>query len=54
MIREGYLPAKNPTSILITSGASCPDAVVESVIRKLAVFYQVEPAFEQVIQAWCS
>ena len=54
MIREGYLPANNPTSILITSGASCPDAVVESVIRKLAGFYQVEPALEQVIQAWCS
>ena len=54
MIREGYLPTKNPTSILITSGASCPDAVVESVIRKLAGFYQVEPALEQVIQAWCS
>jgi 4-hydroxy-3-methylbut-2-enyl diphosphate reductase len=54
MIQEGYLPAKNPTSILITSGASCPDAVVESVIRKLAVFYQVEPALEEVIQAWCA
>ena len=54
MIREGYLPANNPTSILITSGASCPDAVVESVIRKLAGFYQVEPALEQVIQTWCS
>jgi hypothetical protein len=28
--------------------------VVESVIRKLAVFYQVEPALEEVIQAWCA
>jgi 4-hydroxy-3-methylbut-2-enyl diphosphate reductase len=54
MVKEGYLPAKNPTSILITSGASCPDAVVESVIRKLAVFYQVEPALEEVIRGWCA
>jgi 4-hydroxy-3-methylbut-2-enyl diphosphate reductase len=37
-----YLPTGNPARILITSGASCPDAVVESVIRKLASFYGVE------------
>ncbi len=37
-----YLPAKQPVDILITSGASCPDAVVEAVIRKLAGFYGVE------------
>ena len=37
-----YLPKKEPLKILITSGASCPDAVVEKVIRKLAGFYEVE------------
>ena len=37
-----YLPDKTPFKILITSGASCPDAVVETVIRKLAGFYGVE------------
>ena len=37
-----YLPDKTPLKILITSGASCPDAVVETVIRKLAGFYGVE------------
>lgn len=39
--KEHYLPAKEPVRILVTSGASCPDAVVESVIRKLASFYHV-------------
>ncbi len=39
---SGYLPAKKPLQILITSGASCPDAEVEKVIRKLAGFYGVE------------
>lgn len=37
-----YLPAQPVVRILMTSGASCPDAVVESVIRKLASFYGVE------------
>jgi 4-hydroxy-3-methylbut-2-en-1-yl diphosphate reductase len=30
-----FLPKNNPTKILITSGASCPDALVEEVIEKL-------------------
>lgn len=38
---DNYLPQGNPTRILITSGASCPDAIVEQVIRKLAGFYGV-------------
>jgi 4-hydroxy-3-methylbut-2-enyl diphosphate reductase len=41
-LATGYLPTGNPARILITSGASCPDAVVESVIRRLASFYGVE------------
>jgi 4-hydroxy-3-methylbut-2-en-1-yl diphosphate reductase len=34
-----FLPKKQPTRILITSGASCPDAVVESVIIKIASIF---------------
>jgi 4-hydroxy-3-methylbut-2-enyl diphosphate reductase len=34
-----YLPEKKPVTVLITSGASCPDALVEEVIFKLADFY---------------
>ncbi len=41
-----YLPKKAPLRILITSGASCPDAVVERVIRKLAGFYAAEAAVD--------
>jgi 4-hydroxy-3-methylbut-2-enyl diphosphate reductase len=29
------LPAHRPLQILITSGASCPDAMVEAVIERL-------------------
>lgn len=36
-ISHSFLPAKRPLDILITSGASCPDAMVEAVIEKLLV-----------------
>jgi 4-hydroxy-3-methylbut-2-enyl diphosphate reductase len=35
-----YIPDKYPVEILLTSGASCPDAVVESVIRKILSFFE--------------
>jgi 4-hydroxy-3-methylbut-2-enyl diphosphate reductase len=44
-----YLPEERPVKILITSGASCPDAVVEGVIRKLLSFYSVEQKVEEII-----
>ncbi len=36
---KGFLPLKQPVKILITSGASCPDALVEGVINKLAGYF---------------
>lgn len=39
---QGYLPNVNPLRIVMTSGASCPDAVVEQVIRKIAGFYGID------------
>jgi 4-hydroxy-3-methylbut-2-enyl diphosphate reductase len=50
LLTTGFLPHKQPVSILLTSGASCPDAVVEAVIRKLASFYKVEEKIEELIQ----
>ncbi len=41
-LTSGYLPEKKPVSILITSGASCPDSVVEEIIRKLSRIFKVE------------
>lgn len=51
-VKEGYLPRKEPVKILITSGASCPDAVVENVIRKLAGFYNSEPLLNGLINRY--
>ncbi len=40
VLTTNYLPVKQPVKILITSGASCPDALVEGVINKLVGFYK--------------
>ncbi len=49
---EGYLPATRPLRILVTSGASCPDALVEGVIRKLAGYFPIERTPEQLEAAF--
>lgn len=38
-LSENFIPSKYPVDILLTSGASCPDAVVESVFRKIHSFF---------------
>jgi 4-hydroxy-3-methylbut-2-en-1-yl diphosphate reductase len=50
LITENYLPQKTPVSILITSGASCPDALVEGVIKKLAGFYPASISIDSLIK----
>ena len=45
-----YLPERKPVKILITSGASCPDSLVEGVIRKLTRFFNCKKTVEDVIK----
>jgi 4-hydroxy-3-methylbut-2-enyl diphosphate reductase len=33
---KGWIPAQRPIRILVTSGASCPDSMVEGALRKIA------------------
>jgi 4-hydroxy-3-methylbut-2-enyl diphosphate reductase len=44
-----YLPEKVPVKILITSGASCPDALVEEVIVKLTSFFAVTKNADEIL-----
>jgi 4-hydroxy-3-methylbut-2-enyl diphosphate reductase len=48
LITKNYLPNKQDVSVLVTSGASCPDALVEGVIKKLAGFYPASKSIEEI------
>ncbi len=43
-----YLPMKKPVKILLTSGASCPDALVEGVIARLVSFFAVDKTEKEI------
>jgi 4-hydroxy-3-methylbut-2-enyl diphosphate reductase len=49
---NNYLPVHKPARVLITSGASCPDALVEGVIRRLVEFYPDAKDIEEVGKLW--
>ena len=50
LLTNDFLPAKNPVKILVTSGASCPDALVEGVIKKIISFYETNSSVEEMIE----
>ncbi len=45
-----FLPNKTPVRIILTSGASCPDSVIEGVIHKINSFYTDIKSNEEVIK----
>jgi len=49
LLTSGFLPQKQPVKILLTSGASCPDALVEGVINKLTGFFPVNKTTGELI-----
>jgi len=48
ILTSNYLPHREPAKILITSGASCPDAIVEAVINKLTGFYNLQKSVKEI------
>lgn len=47
-----YLPNTTPINILLTSGASCPDALVERVIHRLAQLTDNQEALTSLLETW--
>ncbi len=48
-ITKDYLAIDQPVNILLTSGASCPDAVVEAVLKKILSFFDDAKDIQQVV-----
>lgn len=46
-----YLPKKDVIDIILTSGASCPDTVVESVLNKLLSFFSLSNSTEEALKS---
>jgi 4-hydroxy-3-methylbut-2-enyl diphosphate reductase len=51
-ITEDYLPSVRPLKVMVTSGASCPDALVERVIERLALITGNQAMIESVEENW--
>ena len=43
-----FLPGKNPIHIILTSGASCPDTLVDKVMLKILSFYPESKSVDEV------
>jgi 4-hydroxy-3-methylbut-2-enyl diphosphate reductase len=51
-VTNDFLPQTLPVRILLTSGASCPDALVEGVIRKLVSFFRSAKSLGEMVASF--
>lgn len=49
---KNFLPEKEPVKIVLTSGASCPDAYVDEVLSKILSFYKNTRSVEKIIEGF--
>ncbi|MFN8345661.1 MAG: 4-hydroxy-3-methylbut-2-enyl diphosphate reductase [Spirosomataceae bacterium] len=47
---ENYIPDKEEVTIMLTCGASCPDAIIEGVLTRLLSFFPDAKSIEEVMQ----
>jgi 4-hydroxy-3-methylbut-2-enyl diphosphate reductase len=51
-VTENYIPEKKPVRIMLTCGASCPDAVVEGILLRLLSFFDEAKPIEEIMLAF--
>jgi len=49
VITENFLPSKIPVKIILTSGASCPDSIVDEVLQKILKYFDNAASVTEVI-----
>lgn len=50
VVTDNFLPQKKVVDIILTSGASCPDSVVDSVLQKILSYYPTARKIEDVVK----
>ncbi|GAB1445740.1 4-hydroxy-3-methylbut-2-enyl diphosphate reductase [Flammeovirgaceae bacterium] len=50
MVTSNYIPAKNQVKIVLTSGASCPDTLVDRVMLRLLEFFPSHKSVEEILE----
>jgi 4-hydroxy-3-methylbut-2-enyl diphosphate reductase len=50
IITNDYIPETKPVDIILTSGASCPDSIVDQVLQKLLSFFDNTKTPEEVLE----
>ncbi|MEY3630481.1 MAG: 4-hydroxy-3-methylbut-2-enyl diphosphate reductase [Bacteroidota bacterium] len=48
-VSASFIPSKDKTRVLLTCGASCPDAVMEEILRKLVSFFPGAKDVDEVV-----
>jgi 4-hydroxy-3-methylbut-2-en-1-yl diphosphate reductase len=51
-ITHDFLPQKSPVKIVLTSGASCPDTLVDRVMLRLLAFFPQATPVESLLATW--
>jgi len=44
-----FIPSKDCVTVAVTSGASCPDAIMDQVIQRLLEIFEVKESIEQIL-----
>jgi 4-hydroxy-3-methylbut-2-enyl diphosphate reductase len=52
IVTDNFLPEKYPLKIILTSGASCPDSIVDEVLQKLLGYYENTKTIEEVMSGF--
>lgn len=48
---ENFLPSKTPLKVIITSGASCPDSLLDEVMHKINSYYNGVKSVQEMLSA---